>query len=101
MYAIVELGGKQYRVATGDKIDVDHNGDGTPEARVLMLADGKKVVTDPAALAKAKVTLTVDGRVTERLDRVMKFKRRQGASSKRTIGHRNVRTRVTVAKING
>lgn len=48
MYAIVETGGKQYKVAAGDVIKVeklDLNAGETVSLKVLLLVDGDKVVT--------------------------------------------------------
>ena len=59
MYAIVNTGGKQYKVATDDVITVEkiegNEGDKVT-LPVIFLNDGKKIVTDPDKLAKAKVT---------------------------------------------
>ena len=59
MYAIVNTGGKQYKVATDDVITVEkiegNEGDKIT-LPVIFLNDGKKIVTDPDKLAKAKVT---------------------------------------------
>ena len=62
MYAIVSTGGKQYKVATDDVITVEKIEGETGskvELEVIFLNDGKKIVTDPAKLAKAKVTAEI------------------------------------------
>ena len=99
MYAVIEVAGKQFKVAKGDSILVDQ-----PEAqdivtRVLMLVDGGNVVTDRAKLDKAVVTTSKDGVKREKSERVMKFKPKQGRTSKRTLGHRRVRVRVNIDNI--
>ena len=62
MYAIVSTGGKQYKVAKGDVIDVEKL-DAQPgdkvELDVLMLNDGESTVVDAATLAEKKVTAEV------------------------------------------
>ena len=62
MYAIVNTGGKQYKVATDDVITVEkiegNEGDKVT-LPVIFLNDGKKIVTDPDKLAKAKVTAQI------------------------------------------
>ncbi len=98
MQAVIELGGHQYRVSAGDTIVIDDPGTDEPTARVLMTADKGKVVTGPKADA-ATVTLKVTRRFNERLPRVMRFRPKQGGSSKRTIGHRRHRAEVRVEKI--
>ena len=95
MYAIIELGGKQYRVAKGDTILVE----GIVESfspRILMFADGGKVTTNAKELGSVKIGLEGDGQVRERLNRVMKFRPKTGRTSKKMIGHRRTRTRVNV-----
>ncbi len=51
MYAIVSTGGKQYKVVTDEKIEGEAGS--KVELEVIFLNDGKKIVTDPAKLAKA------------------------------------------------
>ena len=62
MYAIVNTGGKQYKVATDDVITVEkiegNEGDKVT-LPVIFLNDGKKIVTDSDKLAKAKVTAQI------------------------------------------
>lgn len=99
MYAVIEVAGKQFRVAKGESILVDQPETTDVKTRVLMVVDGTNVVTDRAKLDKATVTTTVAGTVTERTQRAMKFRPKQGRSSKRTIGHRRKRTRLTIDAI--
>jgi ribosomal protein L21 len=99
VYAVIELVGKQHRVASGDTVFIDGTLEGKLTPRILMVADGKNVVTDAAALGKATVEATCEGPSRIRMDRVMKFKPKQGGSSKRTIGHRRNMTRVKIGSI--
>lgn len=99
MYAVIEVAGKQFRVAKGDHILVDQPESAPVNPRVLLVVDGKDVVTDRTRLDTAKITTTIDGVVRERAQRVMKFQPKQGRSSKRTLGHRRVRTRVHIDAI--
>jgi len=59
MYAIVKTGGKQYKVAVGDLVEVEKV-DGAPGVQIalpaLLLVDGAELTTDVDALAKASVT---------------------------------------------
>ena len=63
-YAIVRVGGKQYRVEKGDSIVVDRmsadEGDKV-DLEPLLYADGDKSVLDPGDLGKIKVQATVTG----------------------------------------
>jgi large subunit ribosomal protein L21 len=61
-YAIVETCGKQYKVAPGQKIDVDALGAAAGEdielSRVLLIADGKDTVVGKPTIDGAKVVAT-------------------------------------------
>ena len=62
MYAVIETGGKQYRVAPGQMLDVERLGvtDGKPVEldRVLLLAEGSEVTTGNPLVKGAKVLAT-------------------------------------------
>ena len=101
MYAVIETGGKQYRVAPGQMIDVDTiAGDvGAPVEfdRVLALSNDSHELTVGDALRSARVrgTIAAHGRGAKVL--VFKFKRKK--QYKRTIGHRQNYTRIQVEEI--
>ena len=80
MYAIVSTGGKQYKVAKGDVIDVEKL-DAQPgdkvELDVLMLNDGENTVVDAATLAEKKVTAEVVEQFKGEKKLVFKFKKRK------------------------
>ena len=100
MYAIVQTGGKQYKVATDDFITVEKiEGEvGTKvELPVIFLNDGKKIVTDPAKLAKAKVTAEIVNQFKGEKQLVFKFKKRKRYRKLR--GHRQNLTRVKIVKV--
>ena len=62
MYAIVKTGGKQYKVSTGDCLNVEKL-EGEAGDKVALTAitvvDGAKVIADPAEAAKTKVEATI------------------------------------------
>lgn len=100
MYAVIETGGKQYRVAPGESVEVETlPGDVGAEvefSRVLAVVDGDAVKAGPAAeSARVRGTITAHGRGDKTL--VFKFKRKK--QYKRTIGHRQNFTRVQVNEI--
>ena len=80
MYAIVTTGGKQYKVATDDVLNVEKI-DGEVGTKVTLpvvfLNDGKKIVTDPAKLAKAKVTAEIVEQFKGEKQLVFKFHKRK------------------------
>ena len=100
MYAIVSTGGKQYKVAKGDVIDVEKL-DAQPGDKVsldvLMLNDGKSTVADAAELADKKVVAEVlDQHKGEKVI-VFKFKKRKRYH--RTKGHRQMLTKIKVTSM--
>ncbi|MGN0075532.1 MAG: 50S ribosomal protein L21 [Parafannyhessea sp.] len=100
MYAIVTTGGKQYKVAKGDIIDVEKL-DAQPGDKVkldvLMLNDGKKTVVDAATLAKKKVTCEVLDQHKGDKVLVVKFKKRKRYH--RCNGHRQNLTKLQVTSM--
>lgn len=100
MYAIVKTGGKQYKVAPGDileveKLDVE---EGKKVALdVICIVDGSKVETDPAKAAKTKVEAVVLEQFKGDKQLVFKFKKRK--NYKRTRGHRQNLTRIQIANV--
>ena len=100
MYAIVKTGGKQYKVAKGDVIDVEKL-DAEPgtkvELDVLMLNDGTTTVADPAALEGKKVVCEVLDQIKGEKIIVFKFKKRKRYH--RTNGHRQLLTTLVVEDI--
>ena len=99
MYAIIETGGKQYKVAEGDVIKVEKleaaPGDTVTFERVVAISDKKLKVA--AAVAKAKVTATVVEHDRSRKIIVYKYKRKSGYHKKQ--GHRQPYTAVKIDKI--
>jgi large subunit ribosomal protein L21 len=98
MYAVIETGGKQYRVAPGQTVDVEtlpgKVGETVEFSRVLAVVDGEQVNTSPKG---AKVTGTISMQDRGQKTLVFKFKRKK--QYKRTIGHRQNFTRVDIKEI--
>ncbi len=100
MYAVIETGGKQYRVSPGASVDVEtltgNAGDSVVFDRVLAVVDGDSL-TAGGVLKDAKVT----GTIAEhgRGDKVIVFKFKRKKQYRRTIGHRQNYTRVNVSEI--
>lgn len=100
MYAIVFTGGKQYKVAENDCIEVEKlNAEPGDEVTlpVLFLSDDGKIVTDTDQLSSAKVTAEVVEQFKGKKQIVFKFKKRKGY--KRTRGHRQQLTRLKITSI--
>ena len=101
MYAVIEAGGKQFRVAPGDVIRVDTlAGDVGAEVELgpvlTLVRDSNELVTgDGLSSAKVKATIVEHGRG----DKVLVFKFKRKKQYKRTIGHRQNYTAVRVSEI--
>ncbi len=101
MYAILKTGGKQYRVTQGDKIEVERLPNAVGEtvtlSDVLMIEkDGQVLVGKPmvqGAAVMAKVLSEDKGVKTIHFDYRNKHRRRK------TIGHRQVYTRLEISEI--
>jgi large subunit ribosomal protein L21 len=102
MYAIIEEGGKQFKVTSGDTILIDRAADDNTKTitfdRVLLVSgEGEPKVGAPA-VANATVTADVVGEEKgEKID-IQKHKRRKGYHKK--IGHRQRYLRVKITGIN-
>jgi len=102
MFAIVEAGGRQEKVAPGTTVVVDRLA-AEPGAeitfdRVLLVGDEDSVKTGLPYVSGASVTGVVEARTQGKKIRVFKMKRRKGY--RRTRGHRTQQTRVRVTSIN-
>jgi large subunit ribosomal protein L21 len=100
-YAIIKTGGKQYRVATGDVIQVEKlevaPGTETSFSDVIFYAAGDEVKSDAAALKGVSVTAEVLAQVKG--EKVIAFKYRRRKGYHRTVGHRQKLTKVKITAI--
>lgn len=101
MHAIIQTGGKQYRVAPGDRLRVEtldfEAGSSIEMSDVLAVFKDDGQVLTGAEAASAKVTATVGGHDRAKKILVFKFKRKK--QYKKTIGHRQNYTEITVNDI--
>ena len=102
MYAVLETGGKQYKVEAGsvifvEKLDVAE-GEKVTFDKVLAVADGDNVTVGTPAVSGATVTGTVTKQGKAKKIYVFKMKRKKNERSKK--GHRQPYTKVTIESIN-
>ena len=101
MYAIIATGGKQYKVAEGDIINVEKLGVEAGQTvtfdEVLVVNNGSVQVGNPT-VSGASVSATVIGDVKGKKVIVYKYKRKTGYHKKN--GHRQAYTKVKIEKIN-
>jgi large subunit ribosomal protein L21 len=99
MYAIVKTGGKQYKVAEGDVIEVEKL-DAAPGAEValaaILLVDGAAVTHESGALSGVNVTAEVLAQTKGPKIHIHKFKNKTGYHKRQ--GHRQ---RLTQLKVTG
>jgi len=102
VYAIIEDGGRQYKVTPGDRIYVDIRD--LPEGqeklefdRVLALGEGNDARIGQPLVEGAKVVARVDGQVKGEKLRIVKYKRRK--NYRRVTGHRQKHLQVTISEI--
>lgn len=101
MYAIIEMGGKQYKVSVGETVDVDKMlaevGEAIELDTVLLVSDGDEVMVGRPFLKEAKVLATVVGQGRAR--KVTVFKYKPQVRYRRKLGHRQAYTRLLIDKI--
>ncbi len=101
MYAVIQTGGKQYKVSPGDVVRVEKleakPGDTIELKDVYLVADGEKVSVGKPTLASAKVTAEVVGEV--RGEKLLIFKHRRRKGYRNTNGHRQDFTTLKVKEI--
>ena len=101
MYAVIETGGKQYKVQEGDVISVEKLGLNEGEAvefnKVLIFSDGNEVKFGTPVLENAKVL----GNVVEngKGDKVIIFKYKAKKDFRKKRGHRQPFSKVKIDKI--
>lgn len=101
MYAVLETGGKQYRVSAGDTLEIERltveAGQPVTFDRVLLVnADGKLNVGSPTV---ASATVLADVVEHKRGKKVVAFKMKRRKGYHRTVGHRQELTVVKIKEI--
>lgn len=100
VYAIVRSGGRQHKVAVGDVLEVNRlTGErgSTVTLPPVLVIDGGEVTSDPAALARYKISAEiVDQTQGPKID-ILRFKNKTGY--RRRLGHRQQLTQVKVTSI--
>ena len=99
MFAIVRTGGKQYRVAAGDKIVVEklagEAGDSVTLSDVLLAGDGGELKSTDGLTVAAEIIAQAKG------EKVIVFKKRRRHNYRRKKGHRQQHTILKIVSIGG
>lgn len=102
MYAVIQTGGKQYRVAEGDRLKVERiaaeAGASVELDKVLMVADGEDVKLGKPYLEGGAVTATVKTHGRGKKVKIIKFRRRKHHMKRQ--GHRQWYTELEITGIN-
>lgn len=101
MFAVLKTGGKQYRVAVGDKIDVEllpnAVGDQVTLDDVLLIEkEGQVMIGKPKVAGAAVIAKVID---EGKGAKVVHFDYRNKHRRRRTIGHRQLFTRLEISEI--
>ena len=99
MYAIIETGGKQYRVSEGDELNVEllHAEGAVTFDKVVFCSDGKNPMVGEPHVSQCKVHGDVLG--LAKGEKVIAFKYKKRKNYRRKVGHRQKYTRVKITKI--
>jgi large subunit ribosomal protein L21 len=99
MFAIVRTGGKQYRVAPGDKIVVEkmagNAGDSVDLTDVLLAGEGSDLKSTSGLIVAAEIIAQAKG------EKVTVFKKRRRHNYRRKAGHRQQHTILKIVSIGG
>lgn len=100
-YAIVETGGKQYKVSPGQTIEVDRlpvaEGETVELSRVLLISDDGDTIVGTPAVEGAKVTATCLGE--KKGNKIIVFKYKAKTRYRRKKGHRQLYTILRIEDI--
>lgn len=101
IYAVIETGGKQYKVTPGQAIDVERldvaEGSTAELDKVLLIADGDRVTVGTPTVDGAKVIATSQG--DGKGKKVIVFKYKPKVRYRKKTGHRQLYTRLVIDKI--
>ena len=99
MYAVIATGGKQTRVAEGDRVDVELLGqdDGEVTFTPVLLVDGDSVLAKPAELSGAQVSARVVGQ--SKGPKITGFTYKAKSRGRRKWGHRQKYTTIEITGI--
>ena len=97
MFAIVRTGGKQYRVAAGDKIAIEkiagEAGETVTLGDVLLAGDGGEVASTDGLVVSAEIIAQARG------EKIIVFKKRRRHNYRRKNGHRQSLTLIKITAI--
>lgn len=98
MYAVIQTGGKQYRVEEGQRLDVERLGDADEVTLTpVLVVDGDTVLATPAQLSGATVTARIVGE--SKGEKITGFTYKSKANERRRWGHRQKYATIEITDI--
>ena len=97
MYAVVKTGGKQYKVAEGQRLDIERVPGETVTLQPVLVVDGSDVLSTPAQLSGASVTARVVGEAKG--PKIDGFIYKNKTNARRRWGHRQHYTTIEITGI--
>ncbi len=97
MYAVILTGGKQYKVAEGDRLDVELLDGDDVTLQPVLLVDGEQVLSTPSALSGASVSARIVGRAKGPKIRGYTYKNK--SNQRRHWGHRQHYSTIEITAI--
>ena len=101
MYAVIQTGGKQYKVEEGQRLDVERlvADDDAVSFSPLLLVDGDRVLATPAQLAEASVSARIVGEAAG--PKITGFTYKNKTNQRKRWGHRQHYATIEITSIEG
>jgi len=97
MYAVIQTGGKQYRVSEGDRLDVERLDGEEVSLRPVMVVDGDTVLATPDQLSGASVTARIVG--AAKGPKIKGFTYKNKSNQRKSWGHRQKYSTIEITGI--
>jgi large subunit ribosomal protein L21 len=97
MYAVIQTGGKQYKVAEGDRLEVELLSGDDVTLQPVLLVDGDDVLSTPSALSGASVTARVVG--SAKGPKIRGYTYKNKSNQRRHWGHRQHYSTIEITAI--
>jgi len=97
MYAVIQTGGKQFKVEEGQRLDVERLAEDEVELTPVLVVDGETVLATPDQLAGAKVAVRVVGEAKG--PKIDGFTYKNKSNQRRRWGHRQRYATIEVTSI--